>query len=61
MQKSYNLANIGLVLGTAALIMRMLKMPDGRIKILVQGVSRARIVSGSEWKQTNTTYRFVSS
>jgi ATP-dependent Lon protease len=30
-------------IGTAALIMRMLKMPDGRIKILVQGVSRARI------------------
>ncbi|HEY5998552.1 MAG TPA: endopeptidase La [bacterium] len=29
--------------GTAALIMRMLKMPDGRIKILVQGVARARI------------------
>jgi ATP-dependent Lon protease len=29
--------------GTVALIMRMLKMPDGRIKILVQGVSRARI------------------
>ncbi len=28
--------------GTAALIMRMLKMPDGRIKILVQGVARAR-------------------
>ena len=29
--------------GTVALIMRMLKMPDGRIKILVQGISRARI------------------
>jgi ATP-dependent Lon protease len=29
--------------GTIALIMRMLKMPDGRIKILVQGISRARI------------------
>jgi ATP-dependent Lon protease len=29
--------------GTAALIMRMLKMPDGRIKILVQGVARARV------------------
>ena len=28
--------------GTVALIMRMLKMPDGRIKILVQGVARAR-------------------
>jgi len=27
--------------GTVAMIMRMLKMPDGRVKILVQGVSRA--------------------
>jgi len=30
-------------LGTAAVIMRMLKLPDGRIRILVQGLSRARI------------------
>jgi len=30
-------------LGTAALIMRMLKLPDGRIRILAQGLSRARI------------------
>ncbi len=29
--------------GTVAIIMRMLKMPDGRVKILVQGVSRARV------------------
>ncbi len=29
--------------GTVALIMRMLKLPDGRIKILVQGVGKARI------------------
>ncbi|WP_045222569.1 endopeptidase La [Desulfonatronum thioautotrophicum] len=29
--------------GTLATIMRMLKMPDGRLKVLVQGVSRARI------------------
>ena len=29
--------------GTAAVIMRMLKLPDGRIRILVQGLSRARI------------------
>jgi ATP-dependent Lon protease len=29
--------------GTAAAIMRMLKMPDGRIRILVQGLSRAQI------------------
>ena len=29
--------------GTVAMIMRMLKMADGRVKVLVQGVSRARI------------------
>ncbi len=29
--------------GTVATIMRMLKMPDGRLKVLVQGVTRARI------------------
>jgi len=29
--------------GTAAAIMRMLKLPDGRIRILAQGVSRIRI------------------
>ncbi|MGE4579489.1 MAG: endopeptidase La [Desulfuromonadales bacterium] len=28
--------------GTVAMIMRMLKLPDGRVKVLVQGVSRAR-------------------
>ncbi|HVF60212.1 MAG TPA: endopeptidase La [Thermoanaerobaculia bacterium] len=28
--------------GTAAVILRMLKLPDGRIRILVQGVARAR-------------------
>src|SRR2546427_3304675 len=31
--------------GTVAVIMRMLKLPDGRIRILVQGVSRAQIES----------------
>ncbi|MFM8392490.1 MAG: LON peptidase substrate-binding domain-containing protein, partial [Acidobacteriota bacterium] len=30
-------------IGTVAIIMRMLKLPDGRIRILVQGVSRARV------------------
>lgn len=30
-------------IGTVALIMRMLKLPDGRIRILVQGLERARI------------------
>ncbi|HYP26640.1 MAG TPA: endopeptidase La [Blastocatellia bacterium] len=34
--------------GTAAAIMRMLKMPDGRIRILVQGLSRARITRFDE-------------
>ena len=29
--------------GTVAIIMRMLKLPDGRIRILVQGVARAKI------------------
>ena len=31
--------------GTVALIMRMLKLPDGRIRVLVQGIGRARILS----------------
>lgn len=31
--------------GTVAVIMRMLKLPDGRIRILIQGLSRARIES----------------
>jgi ATP-dependent Lon protease len=34
--------------GTAALIMRMLKLPDGRIRVLVQGLSRARIAAFEE-------------
>ena len=34
--------------GTVALIMRMLKLPDGRIRVLVQGVCRARIASFDE-------------
>ncbi|WP_373878989.1 endopeptidase La [Maridesulfovibrio hydrothermalis] len=29
--------------GTVCMIMRMLKMPDGRLKVLVQGVSRAKV------------------
>ena len=31
-------------IGTVAVIMRMLKLPDGRIRVLVQGVCRAEIV-----------------
>jgi ATP-dependent Lon protease len=30
-------------MGTVAVIMRMLKLPDGRIRILVQGLTRARL------------------
>src|SRR5437879_10035163 len=32
-------------IGTVAVIMRMLKLPDGRIRILVQGISRAQVES----------------
>ncbi len=40
--------------GTVALIMRMLKLPDGRVKILIQGLSRAkRLELISEEKYTN--------
>jgi ATP-dependent Lon protease len=35
-------------MGTVASIMRMLKLPDGRIRILAQGLSRARIESFEE-------------
>src|SRR4030066_1854282 len=31
--------------GTVALIMRMLKLPDGRVRILAQGLVRARVES----------------
>ncbi len=34
--------------GTVALIMRMLKLPDGRIRVLVQGIGRARVASFDE-------------
>ncbi len=34
--------------GTAASIMRMLKMPDGRIRILVQGLTRAHVTRFDE-------------
>jgi len=39
--------------GTVCMIMRMLKLPDGRVKILVQGLSRARI---KEFTQTRPSY-----
>ncbi len=31
-------------IGTVGIILRMLKLPDGRVKILVQGISKAKIV-----------------
>ncbi|KAF0247911.1 MAG: ATP-dependent Lon protease [bacterium] len=34
--------------GTVAVIMRMLKLPDGRIRILVQGLSRAKLARVDE-------------
>ena len=37
-------------IGTVALIMRMLKLPDGRIRILAQGLVRAKIESLKEEK-----------
>jgi ATP-dependent Lon protease len=40
--------------GTAAVIMRMLKLPDGRIRILVQGLARAEVQS------VDTTGEFIS-
>lgn len=40
-------------IGTVAMIMRMLKLPDGRVKILVQGLTKAAI---DEYVQTSPTY-----
>ncbi len=36
--------------GTVALVMRMLKLPDGRVRILAQGLVRARLVELDEEK-----------
>ena len=36
--------------GTVAMIMRMLKLPDGRLKILIQGVVKGKIVEVIEAK-----------
>ena len=41
-------------IGTVGMIMRMLKLPDGRVKILVQGLAKAKI---SEYLQTKAYYR----
>jgi ATP-dependent Lon protease len=37
-------------IGTVCLIMRMLKLPDGRLKILVQGLSKAKILNFQQEK-----------
>ena len=41
-------------IGTVGMIMRMLKLPDGRVKILVQGLAKAKI---AEYLQTEPYYR----
>jgi ATP-dependent Lon protease len=41
-------------MGTIAMIMRMRKLPDGRIKILIQGLSKARI---NEYVQTEPFFQ----
>jgi len=40
--------------GTVAVILRMLKMPDGRVKLLVQGVKRGKI---DEFVESDAGYR----
>ncbi len=46
-QKDMNVEDPGqdqlFAFGTVALIVRMLKLPDGRMRVLVQGISRARL------------------
>jgi ATP-dependent Lon protease len=37
-------------IGTVCLIMRMLKLPDGRLKILVQGLSKAKVLNFQQEK-----------
>ena len=37
-------------IGTVALVMRMLKLPDGRVRILAQGIVRAEVESLNEDK-----------
>ncbi len=40
--------------GTVGVIMRQLKMPDGRLKVLVQGLARARV---ADWEQEQPYFR----
>ncbi len=37
-------------IGTVAMIMRMLKLPDGRVKVLVQGISKAKLIEFTQEK-----------
>jgi len=37
-------------IGTVCMIMRMLRLPDGRLKILVQGLSKARALEFSQFE-----------
>src|SRR5438445_13489589 len=44
--------------GTVAIIMRMLKLPDGRIRILIQGLSRCRVekvMAGGDYIKSQVT------
>jgi ATP-dependent Lon protease len=44
--------------GTVAIIMRMLKLPDGRIRILIQGLSRCRVekvMAGGDYIKSEVT------
>lgn len=41
-------------IGTVGRVLRMLKLPDGRVKVLVQGVAKARII---QYTRKKTLYR----
>lgn len=41
--------------GTVGIIMRMLKLPDGRVKILVQGLSKAKVIGFAQTEPFYTT------
>lgn len=41
--------------GTVGIIMRMLKLPDGRVKILVQGLSKAKVLGFAQTEPFYTT------
>jgi ATP-dependent Lon protease len=43
-------------MGTVANVVQSLKLPDGNIKVLVEGVDRARVI---EWKEDKGFYRVV--